>query len=103
MIERAAASNPNTRWWIKADGVNVVKGLWESVRGEWAGDVDLADGQLQLLYHKLKERLLWIGGIGLEQRVHTDTVRDDLTTALEDVSSDLTFVLSRKHKVQYML
>jgi len=46
VIERAATLSPNTWWWIKGDGVDVVKGLWESVKGQWAGDVDLNDGEL---------------------------------------------------------
>lgn len=40
---------PNARWWIKADGVDLLCSLEESVRGDWNGDVDLDDGKLQLL------------------------------------------------------
>ena len=93
VIERAASSSPNCHWWIKGDGVDVTKGLWESTRGEWAGDVDLNDGQLQALYHKLQEWLLWVGGLGLQQRGGVEATRSDLDLALTDVSSDLAFIL----------
>ena len=31
----------------KGDGVDVVKGLWYSVKGLWAGDLDLNNGRVQ--------------------------------------------------------
>ena len=34
-------TNPDACWWIKGDGVDVVKGLFESTKGIWSGDVDL--------------------------------------------------------------
>lgn len=57
MLARAAESDPDTWWWIKGDGVDVVKGIGESVRGEWWGDVDLNDGALGLLYQDYKKKL----------------------------------------------
>jgi len=45
----------------------VVKGLWESVKGQWVGDFDLNDGEPQLLYQKLQNQLQWVEEIGLEQ------------------------------------
>lgn len=30
-------------WWLKADRVDVVSGICESVSSEWSGDVDLND------------------------------------------------------------
>ena len=49
--------NVNSRWWIKGDGTDVSKGLWESVSGEWAGDVDLNDGKLQQAYEQHQDRI----------------------------------------------
>ena len=40
VIKRAAELDPNTWLWIKGD---IVKGIKESTRGEWSGDVDLND------------------------------------------------------------
>jgi len=34
VLEELALLNPNARWWIKGDGMDEVKGLWESVTGE---------------------------------------------------------------------
>ena len=53
MLDDAYRSAPNTWWWVKADGVDVVKGLCESVRGVWSGDVDLNDGKLEQLVSEI--------------------------------------------------
>ena len=45
-LQDAKASNPNGRWWIKADACDVREGLRESVRGKWSGDEDLGDGSV---------------------------------------------------------
>ena len=49
VLDEAAKLHPDTWWWVKADGVDLVCGLGESMRGIWSahGDVDLADGSLQ--------------------------------------------------------
>ena len=31
VLERLVAINPTVQWWIKGDGTDVVKGLWQSV------------------------------------------------------------------------
>ena len=33
MLKKLANVNPNSRWWIKGDDTDVIKGLWESVSG----------------------------------------------------------------------
>ena len=43
ILDEAANLFPNVNWWIKADGVDIVSGLGESVGGKWTGDVDLND------------------------------------------------------------
>ena len=55
--EAAAKSNSNTWWWLKADGCDLIKGLKESTKMLWSGDVDLADGSLQKQFEKYKEHL----------------------------------------------
>ena len=50
MLQKLLAVNPNAKWWIKEDGTDVVKGLWELVSGQWSGDVDLNDGKFNKLY-----------------------------------------------------
>ena len=49
-LEKAKQSNPEGRWWIKADACDVRKGLRESMRGVWAGDKDVDDGSLQAMF-----------------------------------------------------
>ena len=92
VIEKLATLNPDSWWWIKGDGVDVVKGLWESVKGEWAGDVDLNDGQLQLLYQKLQNQLQWVEGIGLDQRNSIESITEDLEAVMNDIAADLEFI-----------
>ena len=41
VLEKLAAIHPIAQLWIKGDGTDVVKSLWQSVSGEWGGDVDL--------------------------------------------------------------
>ena len=41
--------NPNGRFWLKIDGTDVKKGLMESQKRVWNGDLDLGDGSLQNL------------------------------------------------------
>ncbi len=48
---------PKARWWIKADGVDLLCSLEESVRGDWNGDIDLDDGKLQLLRSEYTARI----------------------------------------------
>ncbi len=63
VIERFCQSNPCASVWIKGDGVDIQKGLCESVRGEWSGDVDLNDGKLQEMFTKYRKHVEWIAGV----------------------------------------
>ena len=93
MLKKLAALNPSARWWIKGDGTDVVKGLWESVSGEWSGDIDLNDGTLSQLYKECQDRLAWVKSIGIGN-ITTEQIKEQLTKALEDNSGDLAFVTS---------
>jgi len=68
VLEKLVEFNPGVYWWIKGDGTDVLKGLWQSVSGEWAGDVDLNDGKLQRQYSIFKKRLQKIQCIGLDYK-----------------------------------
>lgn len=46
MLDEASKHHPNTWWWLKADGCDVVSGLAESMRGTWSGYVDLNNGDV---------------------------------------------------------
>lgn len=93
VLQEAKVADPHARWWIKGDGVDVVKGLWESTRGQWSGDVDLGDGQLQSLYQRYQERLGRAKELGLGQPTDFET---DLRCTLEDVTVDLEFLCSHE-------
>ena len=49
LLKHAHECDPETWWWIKGGGADVVKGLKESVHGLCSGDADLNDGTLVTL------------------------------------------------------
>ncbi|XP_065899778.1 uncharacterized protein [Dysidea avara] len=88
VLDEAANQNPDTWWWIKADGCDINKGLKESSRLEWSGDVDLTDGSLQEKYATYKERLMATEKVGMCD----GNVVQSLTTVLSAISKDLEFL-----------
>lgn len=58
--------HPDSWWWVKADGVDLVPGVGKSMR-EWSGDVDLNDGSLQEQYNAYIQRLDFIKNLGLDE------------------------------------
>jgi len=65
ILEKLAESNPAVYWWLQGDGTDVVKDLWQSATGEWAGDIDLNDGKIQQQYYRYKLRMEEIDSVGL--------------------------------------
>ena len=59
-IKLAASQLPNSRWWIKSDGCDVVSGLMESTRNVWNGDVDYGDGFVQEQHSEYLKRLKFV-------------------------------------------
>lgn len=96
MLDEAIKSEPDSWWWIKADGVDLLKGLSESTSGVWSGDVDLNDGNLQKLYSSLQERMKFISSIGLDDRAEVDKVLADLNAVLDFTKTDTEFLLDSK-------
>ena len=90
MLKKLHSVNPTAKWWIKGDGPDVVKGLWQSVSGEW-GDVDLNDGKLQRLHTEFQDAITWINSVGLHNS-DVDHVKNDLKKVLTKLTSDLKFV-----------
>ena len=91
MLKKLHSVNPTAKWWIKGDGTDVVKGLWQSVSGEWGGDVDLNDGKLQHLHTEFQDAITWINSIGLHNS-GVDHVKNDLKKVLTKLTSDLKFI-----------
>lgn len=93
MLDRAVATfPPSTSWWIKGDAVDLVEGLCESVRGEWSGDIDLSDGQLQQMFQQYKDRLQFINKIGLDERRDHSLILTDVQQVQQSLESDLEFL-----------
>ena len=84
---------PNSRWWIKGDGTDVTKGLWESVTGKWAGDVDLTDGTLNRLYKQYESKINNVNNLGM-QDLGTDHIRQQLVQIQDQITSDMEFLSS---------
>ena len=74
----------------------MVKGLWQSVSGEWGGDVDLNDGKPQHLYKEFQDTLAWINNIGLNNS-GIIPIKTDLQKVLTKLSSDLQFISSGQY------
>ena len=81
---------------VKGDSVDVVKGLCESVKGQWSGDVDLNDGKLNSLYQAYQQRLQRISGISLKNRSSVDLNEADLNAVFANLKGDLKFIHAGK-------
>ena len=87
-LVEAHQAHPSVRWWIKADGCDIVSGLEEPLRNEWNGDVDLGTGYLQEMYNK------YVGRLKRIKTVATLGVQDALGVLLQektDLTEDLKF------------
>lgn len=91
VLRKLASVSPNSRWWIKGDGTDVTKGLWESVSGKWDGDVDLNDGKLGQLYMQYENRIKQIKSLGMQDQ-STDQIRQQLVQIRDDIATDMEFL-----------
>ena len=95
ILDEAANLIPNANWWIKADGVDIVTGLGESVGGKWTGDVDLNDGKIQQMYTTYSHRLGLVSELGLARR-ECHEVEENLLETEEAHKDDLSFLCDGK-------
>ena len=65
VLDEAAKHNPDAWWWLKADGCDINKGLKETAKLEWSGDVDLTDGSLIVKYTNYRKFLEMAENFGL--------------------------------------
>lgn len=84
------AHSPGKRWWIKADACDLRKGLRESVKGKWAGDEDLGDGELENLRKDYDQRRVFVRSLGLGHR--EGHLQEDLHLLLFGIESDTMFL-----------
>ena len=101
MLDEAVKLFPNVNWWIKADGVDVVSGLGESIGGKWSGDVDLNDGKVQQMYTTYTHRLSFVSELGLARRECCE-VEEDLLEIEEAHKDDLSFLCDGKYSSVYI-
>ena len=91
VLDEAAkvSSNQDSWWWLKADGCDVIKGLKESTKLEWSGDVDLADGSIQKQHEKYRQHLDCAEKVGLNRASAARKLE-----VLTNVKKDLEFLHS---------
>ena len=89
-LKNAHESNPCGRWWVKADACDVRKGLRESVKGKWAGDEDLNDGELENCRAEYQNRKEFATLLGLKAR--SDVLLEDLRILYTILNNDLEFL-----------
>ena len=89
-LKNLKKTNPNGRFWLKADACDIKAVLQQSTSGEWNGDSDLGDGELQLLHQEFQERVacLDVGSI----QIHRDVVEQHICLALDSFRKDITFL-----------
>ena len=92
MLE-AAGLCPNA-WWLKGDGTDLNPGLSESMRMVWSGDVDLNDHKLQQAYDQYKQELGFIAGLGLNERLRSDLICEDMAVIRCNLLRDIEFIQS---------
>ena len=97
-LDKASKLHPNARWWIKADGCDIISGLEESTRLEWNGDVDFGTSEVQVLYKMYRDRLNRLDEIVTDTSV--DENRQLIVHTLIDekhtMSKDIEFIAESK-------
>ena len=60
-IDEGARVHPDSWWWVKADGCDILSGLSESTHSKWSGNVDLNDGKSGNLQQLNQSRVDFVG------------------------------------------
>lgn len=71
----------------------MVKGLSESTRGVWSGDVDMNDGTLEKLFQNFSRQLKFVKSIGLGDRATGELMLSDLEQVLQDMKNYMEFLI----------
>ena len=100
VLQEAAQTHPNTWWWLKADGCDLMSGIMESRSLKWNGDVNLNDGKLQEQYRVYRQQLEFVNSIGLGGRRRTPKDLQDVSKELQD---DLDFIHTGKPDVHIVV
>lgn len=90
-LDEASRLHPHGRWWIKADGCDIISGLEESTRLEWNGDVDFGTSEVQVLHKMYRDRLNHIDQIPTDISINENkllvvqTLYNEKRTICEDI------------------
>jgi len=91
-LDSACKVHPQGRWWIKADGCDIVSGLEESLRLEWNGDADYGTEVVEELYRDFQARLSAVDSLCSDQpivgrsQVLSESVKDEFDKLCDDVN-----------------
>lgn len=96
VLDEAARVHPNSWWWIKADGCDIVTGLGESVNGEWSGDVNLHEEVLENMLKEYRERQAFLMGTGLGERLDNASLLKDIANIKLRAIDDIHFITGGK-------
>ena len=94
MLDEAAKHHPDSWWWLKADGCDLISGLSESTRGVWSGDVNLNDGALEKQLKLYQERLSRVNDIKLVS--DREALLRQLAAAIDELKEDLMYLQTGK-------
>ena len=105
ILDEAHQVCPNSQWWIKADGCDLVSGLGESVQQVWGGDVDLADGKMQKMHDAYLKRLREISHItgDMSDLTERQLLIARLGKERENLEEDIRFIGSGTCKIVVLL
>ena len=101
MLDAAARSNPDTTWWLKGDGADIVPGLQESVRRQWSGDVDLDDGKLEDMYQSYIATVEFVKGISFDSTLHSSIAVSQLEKCLDSLKEDKALLIESMFEYFY--
>lgn len=96
-MDDAAHVHPQVWRWIKADGADLVSGLGTSMKGEWSGDQDLADGSLQKEYEHHQQWLKLICSFGEVKSISSFEIVEKLRLAKQHIMDDIDFICSNSY------
>lgn len=88
---------PKARWWIKADGCDVISSLEESQRLVWNGDIDLGDGTCQKLHQEYLDNLDDVEKINFDG-TDRQVILQLLSKRYDLLKNDLKFIYDGKLK-----
>ena len=96
-LRSAKKSNPEGRWWVKADACDIRKGIRQSMAGKWAGDEDLGDKTLQVLYAEYTRRCKFVKELKFGSK---DSLKEHCETLLSSLHEDSDFLAAGEQEAR---